>query len=649
MSKDQKYSHLLSPMKIGNVVLKNRMISSPSRPLFTQGGEKYPTDNWIAHFEKKARNGAAIVTCSGSGGEAIEPVHGLVFDIFDGHNQHYLSQLTEACHFYGTKVHMAIYPIHDKKWDVSTGVPSIFVMGDGSQITYGEEVPEEEILRITEYMSEQAKVLKEECGFDGCFLHMCYKATLLARSLSPLTNIRTDKYGGSLENRARWPLMVCDAIKKKCGKDFLIEVCISGDDPKEGGWTLQDSIDFAKMGIGHFDMLQLRSAEIDPNHPISFEPNPTPWLYMAEAVKKSGVNMPVVAISGFSHPDYGEAALASGKADFIASARSWISNPEYGGLILEGRGEDIVPCLRCNKCHKSSMADPWASVCSVNPVWGLEAKIERMIPPKGDKKTVAVIGGGPAGMKAALVAKGRGHDVTIYEKSDKLGGLLKCADEVAFKWTLKNFKEYLIRQVKKSGITVKLGTEATPAMLEKENYDVVLAAIGSQPITPPIPGLTENNVFSAVDIYSGKFKVNTDDAVIIGGGEIGVETGILLARQGKKVTVLEMRERLAMDSTPVHYYSMFMAAWQKEKNLVPITNARCTEIKKNGVAYIDADGKAQFVEAGTVIIAAGMKPKTDEALTFADCGKLFRLIGDCNKVGNVQKCMRSAFGIAVSI
>ena len=644
------YQHLLAPIKIGNTVLKNRMISSPSRPHFIQGGETYPTDNWIAHYEKKARNGAAIVTVSGAGGERIEPVHGLLFDIFDGHNQHYLSQLTETCHFYGTKVHMALYPIHDEKWDVSTGVDSIFVMGDGSTIIQGTEIPEEEILRITQHMADQARVLKEDCGFDGVFLHMCYHATLLARSLSPTTNFRTDQYGGSFENRCRWPLMVCDAIKAACGKDFLIEVCITGDDMVEGGWTLDDSVAFAKMGVGHFDMLQLRCPSIDPNHPTTYQPQATPWLYMAEYVKKAlvrdGCDMPIVAISGFTHPDLGEAAIAEGKCDMVAMARAFISNPNWGKLVQEGRGEDIVPCLRCNKCHKSSFKDPWASVCSVNPIFGLEHKIERMIPQTTPKK-VAIIGGGPAGMRTALFALERGHDVTLYEKEAALGGLLKCADNVPFKWTLRNFKNYLVRQIEKSPVKVLLNTEATPELLAREGYDAIVAAVGSEPLIPNIPGV--EHTISAVSVYSGACQVTTDTAVIIGGGEIGMETGMFLARQGIRTTVLEMRDTLAADSTPVHFYSMFMEAWQAEENLHPIVNATVIGVTPEGVRYRDETGAEQFIAAGTVILSAGMKAKSDLAMSFAIPGPAFRMIGDCDKVGNVQKCTRAAYGCAMNL
>ena len=649
MAFEHPYRNLLSPIRLGNVVLKNRMIASPSRPFFVQGNENHPTDNWIAHFETKARNGAAVVTCSGSGGENLDPTHGILFDVFDGHAQHYLAMLSEACHFYGTKVNMAVYPIHDRKWDVSTGVPSIFVMGDGSQITYGEEVPEEEILRITDYMAEQCRVLKEDCGFDGAFLHMCYKATLLARSLSPTTNFRTDQYGGSLENRARWPLMVCDAIKEKCGKDFLLHVCITGEEPEEGGWTLQDSIEFARMGVGHFDMLELRCSQIDPNHPIGFEDSPTPWLYMAQAVKEADTGMPVVAISGFTHPDYGEAALAEGKADLVASARAWISNPEYGRMIEEGRGEDVVPCLRCNKCHKSSMSDPWASVCSVNPAWGLEATVDRLVRPVERVRNVAVVGGGPAGMKAALVAAQRGHRVTLYEKSDRLGGLLKCAEHVSFKWTLWDFCRYLVRQVEKAPIAVRLNTEADAAILAAGGYDTVIAAVGSEPAVPAIPGADGDGVFFAPDVCAGIAVPDSDELVIVGGGEIGMETALLLARQGRHVTVLEHKDRPASGATPVHYYSMFMAQWEAEPTLDVVTGVTVTGITPTGVSYRSADGTERTVRCGGTIIATGMRARQEAALALAGTAASFRLVGDCAAAGNVQKAIRSAFGIASAL
>lgn len=445
----RKYQHLLSPYKIDNVVFKNRMGASPSRPHFIQGPEPYPTEALITHYANKAKNGAAYVTCTGampvneyavrnlktiygpgkdpipvSGGPGFEPApvrtagsmpHSMSFDPADGNVQHYLCQLTEAIHFYGSKASMSIMANIPPQYDVSTGIPSHATYGDGSVRRSGEAIPAELFDNIADNFAVQAALMKD-MGFDMVFLHMSYRATILGRCLSPLTNKRTDKYGGSLANQASFPIMVADRIKQRCGKDFLIEASISGCENYPGGLTLDDTIKYAKMFAGHIDLLQVRAGDIDPSHPTGFNPEHTPYLYMAEAIKKSGANIAVVTIGGYTDLDDCEAAIATGKADFVSMARSWISNPEFGRLAYEGRGEDVVPCLRCNKCHKSSYADPWASVCSVNPVWGFEHKIERMIDAPIRKKKVAVIGGGPAGMEAALIAAGRGHRVTIYEK-----------------------------------------------------------------------------------------------------------------------------------------------------------------------------------------------------------------------------------------
>jgi len=654
------YSNLLSPIKVGNVVFKNRLTATLSEPHYIQGDETFPTEQLIKNYANKAKNGAAIVTCSGPISYGRFPVvlsqngydwYRLAFEGKDprvmpvSKQESYLCQLTEAIHFYGSKASTGLFVEIPDQYDVSTG--STPIQMQSKSIREREEIPVKVMEQIADEYALQAAFMKA-MGFDMIFMHMSYQIQLIGRFLSPVTNRRKDEFGGSVENRARFPIMVADRIKQKCGKDFLIEAAISGEELMEGGQTLQDTIEFAKLFAGHFDLLQLRAGDVDSACPSGFITETTPFLYMAEAVKKSGANIAVVTSGGYQDLDINEKIIASGQSDFIAMARTWVSNPDYGRKAAEGRGEDVVPCIRCNKCHHNNKHEPLTSVCSVNPIWGLEHQIDHFIDPPNMKKKVAVIGGGPAGMEAAIVASSRGHNVTLYEKSDKSGGLLNTTDNVSFKWPLKNFKNYLIRQVNKANVQIRMNTEVTPEMLKNEEYDTILAAVGSEPSIPPIPGIESSDVIFAKDVYGNEDKL-AKDVIVIGGGEMGVETGIHLGEKGYKVTLIEMLDILAVDAAPVEFSRVIRGAFINNPNCKAILNARCTDISANKVTYEDAEGKKHEVEAESIIISIGMKPKNDLALTFSKSADEFFLIGDCTVAGNVQKVMRSAFSIASMI
>ncbi len=652
-----KYPHLLEPIEINGVLLRNRLICTASNPHFVQATEKWPTEALISHYANKAKAGAAIVTVKGNNPVKTSDPHSLSLDITVGQHQHMFAQCADMVHYYGAKAFYLVLPDMNivKGYDASNGVLSEFVAGDGSRAEIGRAAPKELLFQMVENYAAEAK-LAQSLGFDGCFMHMAYRLMFPGRFLSPLSNRRTDEFGGSVENRARFPLMICEAIKKVCGKSFLIEISISGreDDMFEGGATVEDQLELAKLCSGKVDILQIRGGSIDPSQPTYLDLREIPNLPSAAAIRKglrdAGINNVYIDIvGGCQDLDHCEEIISKGQADFIGAARAYIADPQWGNKAYEGRNEDVVPCLRCNKCHVAGPGN-WNTVCSVNPEWGLEHKAERIVGPAEApvKKKLAVVGGGPTGMEAALLAAKRGHDVTLYEKTERLGGLINTTRGVDIKWTLVKFGDYMTRQVEKSNITVKLNTEATPDMLKAENYDEIIVAIGAEPIYPPIPGVRGDNVIPAIQTVF-KEPDMSHEVVVVGGGEIGVEMGLHLAKHGHEVTLLEMGPILSPESVPVHFRSIFEQKFNNQPGFTYKLNARVIRIAPDGVSYLDAEGNEQFLSAGNVVLAAGMKSRHTEAIAFCDGNVRVHIIGDCNKVGCVQTGMRAAYAVGNNI
>lgn len=673
------YKNLQSPLKIRNYILKNRLAASNSLPHFLQGPESYPADPVIAHFENKAK-GAAIVTCMGinnfSRGKQqpmnLDFGHFPDFDLYDTTSQNYLLHLSDALHYYDSIACMGLFIgppsayslMRQKSADNPDDYLESFRESSDDETPFAipkpfefelEMIPAHEdctwydsetLSKIADSYAEQASILKT-LDYDMVSIHGCYRANLTARMFSPITNKRTDEWGGSLENRMRFTLMVLERIRQRVGEDFLIELVWSAEDV-EGGYSIDDSVVFLNRAKKYIDIVQLRAPSADLAHPTSFTLKPEPFLHYSEYIKKRVDGLVIGTIGGYQDLDACDKIIAEGKADLIYSARAWISNPAYGQLALEGRGDDVVPCLRCNKCHGRGEKDPFHSVCSVNPIIGLEHKITRMGMPVKTSKRVAVIGGGPAGMRCALYLKERGHTPVIFEASDSLGGVIRHSDFVDFKWTLKKFKDYLIYQVQKHGIEVRLNTRATPEMLKEEQFDAIVTALGANPVKPPIQGLDGEQVFFAEKALMNETALGRN-VVIIGGGEVGVETGIYLARKGHKVTVLEMRDKLAADSTLIHYYTIFKEFWEAEPNFTGIVNALVKSVGNGAVYYTDKDGLEQYVTADSVVVSAGMQSLSDEALLFYGAAPEFQMIGDCKKPGTIQSAMRMAYAAASRI
>ena len=672
------YPNLLKPLVVRNFTLRNRMESANSLPHFLQGPERYPADSVITHYANRAKSGAAIVTCMGINDfnedkhmpMEMDGGHFPDFDLYDPQCQNYLLQLSDAIHYYGSIACMGFfvasskYPILKKEHPMDEGHLE-FIQLDNPMGPFPGSTPEqveqfyedvrakvaaldvETMEKVAESYAQQCKILKF-LGFDMASIHLCYRSQMPTRFLSPVTNHRTDEFGGSLENRARFPLMVLKKIREAVGPNFLIEILISGEEDDFGGYTLDDTVEFLRMCEPYVDIAQIRASDADPNHPTNYNPEETPFLRQAEYIKSKGVNMLIASVGGWQNPETAEKALAAGKIDLVSMARAWVSNPDYGKLVYEGRADDIVPCLRCNKCHGRGPNDPFVSVCSVNPKIGIEHRLHHLVSDPGPSKRIAVIGGGPAGMKAAMDLCDRGHKVTLFEAQDHLGGMIHHSEFVDFKWTLKDFKNYLIHQMEKRPIEVRLNTRATPEMISTEGFDIVIAALGAEPAMPPIPGIDSPNVLTGVDSMIHPEQTG-HNVVVIGGGEVGVECGMNLAKKGREVTVLEMRPVLAMDTTMIHFRSMFEEAWNALPTFHGVTGARVTGITPEGVSYVDADGAEHTIPADSVVISAGMKSRREEALAFYGSADRFYLIGDCDRPATVQQAMRSAFATASQI
>ena len=649
------YPNLFSPIQMGNRILKNRYVTGPHNHSLN-GGETAPVDSGITFYGNKAAGGAAVVNCASIEVDSriyqgrARSALGVAYDLYDRVNFHYFRQQTEVIHSFGALAAMEICYFQYgglSSGNMDNGTPYDVVARvapNGKQVY---EMPKEEMERIAKEFADLAENAVT-VGFDMILIHGGH-GQQLSRFMSPIDNKRTDEFGGCLENRARFPIMCLDAIRQRVGKKLLIDFRISADDYLPGGWDINETIAFTKLVQDRIDCIHISAGTTMANDAEHTRHTLEP-AYNAELARQvkadPGVKIPVAVVGNLaSDPELDEKLIAEGYCDIIVTTRQSIADPQTFTKAQHGHPEDIRPCLHCYNCFSNPFKSYFFG-CTVNPEIGLEHRLAYLTKPVTEKKRVAVIGGGPAGMEAAFICANRGHDVTLYEKEDHLGGNIAFAYDVPFKSELAHFCTWLKTQVEKAGVRVLLSTEAEPDRIRAEGFDVVLCAVGAEPVIPPIPGLDGPNVVFGTKIHEDMSRIGQRVA-IIGGGLVGCEEGMDLARRGHQVTVVEMTDRLASDDHNRHRNSL-LTLLAAEENLTTVTEATCTAVTDTGIVY-EKDGTSVTVEADTVILAAGLKPRAALREAFRDCAIDFVPLGDCDTAGNVKGAVHTAYHAAIKI
>lgn len=645
-----RYPTLFQPIRLGAITLKNRLaMAQMTMNYATQEG--FATERLIRYYLERAKGGVGAIFVEGtfftSEGRGYRNQLGLSSD----RHAEALRKLTDEVH--GLKEEVKIFiQIHHAGARASSKVTGLQPVAPSDLPAYpGAEMPRaltrDEIRVLVEAHVAAAERAKQ-AGFDGVDIH-CAHGYLIPGFFSPLTNHRSDEYGGDLQGRTRFLREVVRGIKERLGTAFPLTIKVSGDEYIEGGLDIEkmteialvaqeegiDGITVSAGTVGGKKKEDLRELhKVLRTMPMMTEPGCL--VPLAEKMKKA-LRIPVITVGRIHRPALAEEILAQDKADIVAMGRALLADPQLPRKALEGREDEIRPCIGCNEgCYKRILLQEDIQ-CSVNPLLGREAEVclDRTKSPK----RVLVLGGGPAGLEAANAAFDRGHEVILVEKKKRLGGQLNLASIPPGRSEIERFRIFLVDRLQRSGVRVMLGQEDAKDLLRENRADVLILATGARPRVFPIPGLSEDRTVTAWDVLSGAAKVE-EPALVLGAGLVGCETADFLSEQGKKVLLVEILTEMGTgaDGDTKAYFNL-----KFQKNEVEVLTSTEVIRFEGSLAVLKREEEVLKREAKTVIFAVGAVPEGGsfvERVSFVP--KVIR-VGDCVKPRRILDAMREGF------
>jgi|YelNatPaOPRAMG01_1025707.scaffolds.fasta_scaffold01443_16 2,4-dienoyl-CoA reductase (NADPH2) len=642
--------YLFKPVRIGKLELPNRVVMTAMHLNYTPGGKV--SERLIAFYEERARFGLSLAIV---GGCTVDEYSGSpdMLSLKDDADMDGLKRLAEAVHRAGGHLFAQLYHAGAYAHSVFLGgKQALSPSGVFSRFT--KETPREmtrsDIIWVIENFAKAAQRAKD-AGFDGVEI-LGSAGYLISQFLSPLTNKRDDEYGGPLENRMRFGLEVLRAVRQQVGSDFPVSYRIAGNDFVPGSHTNEEAKAFAQAldreGVEAINVTggwhETRVPQLLMSIPYGA------FTYLARGVKEV-VNAPVIACNRINDPLVAEEVLRQGAGDLVGMARAFLADPQILEKAKEGRLQDIVHCIGCAQACFDHVFMMRPVSCMLHPRSGREFEIREDKAPR--PKKVWVIGGGPGGMMAASTAARRGHDVTLFEEKEQLGGQLLLAGAPSMRSDFRRAVKDLEVQLRNSGAKVRLGQRMDRGKIRRGRPEVVIVATGARPIVPDIKGVELGNVVSAWEVLEGKVPVGRE-VVIIGGGAVGCETALhicesgtisaetlkflafqkaeswevlerLITRGWRRVTIVEMLERIGQDIGISTRWAMIQDLHRLGVRV--ITGAKAKEIQPDGV-LIQRGDKEEKVPCDTVILAVGSRPLDEISQKIVGFVPEIHVIGD---------------------